>query len=296
MNNKRTSSHFTDSLFERTAKWGNYKVPRAFPEKLWGHLHTRPPLASPHPNVLAVAWDSCCSDTLILNGCFFLSMACHGRHTLDDVHAYIIFILANSSSSSAERQISQILNLFQPIQLSPTFPNKTCLFGVNFPWFCSSPMSSLNPSEEKPLMRFTRIQVKWQHQLHLCQSRPADTCLMIITYIFIYECIHICTYFCTSMNKDTYVYKYVYVYLKTSMLMMKRKYGTFFSVVSSQCSFFQKHCWLQKINHSHDIDSPSSLSPILSIPEATCGGFSLSAMLSYLLPVFVNWRLANGTK
>lgn len=92
MNNKRTSSHFTDSLFERTAKWGNYKVPRAFPEKLWGHLHTRPPLASPHPNVLAVAWDSCCSDTLILNGCFFCQW-----HAMVDIR-WMMFMLISSSS------------------------------------------------------------------------------------------------------------------------------------------------------------------------------------------------------
>ena len=109
--------------------------------------------------------------------------------------------------------------------------------------------------------------------------------IFVYTYISVPLWIKICIY----------VYKYVYSQ-NTHVDAWNENTAHFFPVVSSQCSFFQKHCWLQKINHSHEIDSPSSLSPILSIPEATCGGFSLSAMLSYLLPVFVNWRLTNGTK
>ena len=153
---------------------------------------------------------------------------------------------------------------------------------------------------------------KWQHQLHLCQSRPANTQTDLYFWrsappkqgLFSHQnkghlgsryiCIYI--YFCTSMNKDMYICIQICVFTKHPCWWWNENTARFFPVVSSQCSFFQKHCWLQKINHSHEIDSPSSLSPILSIPEATCGGFSLSAMLSYLLPVFVNWRLTNGTK
>ena len=136
-------------------------------------------------------------------GDFFCQWQCHGRHTLDDIHAHIIFILQkNSHLHLLNIESLKSRNSSNPILTSPTFPNKTCFFGVNFPWFLQLPHVVTQPI------------TKWQHQLHLCPSRPANTKL---TSTFEGQLLQSKAF--SHQNKGhlgsrgMFVYTYIYIYL-----------------------------------------------------------------------------------